>query len=321
MTQTPLRAVFQRRPFTNAVADKGIGTPGVRLDFIETDLISGAMPAVCDLEFDIGEVTLTDYMACLDLGLPLVGLPIFLNRNFLHNRIWVSARSGIKTPKDLEGRRVGLKSYTQTAPFWNRGILETEFGVDLSKITWVNIEPSHVRGYRNPANVEAAPEGASLMEMLESGVIDAADDPGRPWADRGEEWQPDPEVIRPLVPNGKALAAEWYQRTGVYPALHLIVVKQAALDAHPKLAADLFGAFVRARDAWMQGITNPEVYRQRGRDIVGRDFLPYGVAPNRATLDMACQMAHSQGITSRPFLVSDLFGTKIAALGAMGGAA
>jgi 4,5-dihydroxyphthalate decarboxylase len=309
-----LRAVFQRRPYTNAVADGAIDVPGVKIDFVEIDLISKAMPAVCDLEYDIGEITLTDYMMCRDLEKPIVGLPVFVTRNFLHNRIWYHTRSGITSPKDLEGKRVGLKSYTQTAPFWNRGVLSTEYDVDVSKITWVNIESAHVREYNNPGNVEPAPDGAELAEMLESGEIDAADDPARPWTDRGETWKYDRETIRPLIPNGKEAAADWYRRTRVYPILHMIVVKRDAIDRRPSLAADLFAAFVRARDDWMPTITNPAVYQQRGRDIVGGDFLPYGVVANRATLELACRSAYDQAITSRALKVEDLFDPDVMSL-------
>lgn len=308
MTEQTLRTVFQRRPYTNAVADKGIGTQGAALHFVEMDLISKAMPDICDLKFDIGEITLTDYIMCRDFGKPIVGLPVFVTRNFLHGRIWYHTRSAIKTPKDLEGKRVGLKSYTQTAPFWNRGILASEYGVDLGKITWVNLEPAHVAEYRNPGNVEPAPVGATLAEMLESGAIDAADDPGRPWSDRGETWDYDPDVIKPLIPDARHAAIEWYDRTGIYPILHMIVLKQDAIERVPTLASDLFAAFVRARDEWMPTINDPAVYRQRGRDIVGKDFLPYGVEPSRPTLELACRQAYEQGLTSKPIGVEDLFG-------------
>ncbi|PWK60333.1 ABC transporter substrate-binding protein [Aminobacter sp. AP02] len=307
MTDISLRAVFQRRPYTNAVADGAIKVPGVKIDFVEVDLISKAMSAVCDLEYDIGEITLTDYMMCRNAGKPIVGLPVFVTRNFLHNRIWYHTRSGISSPKDLEGKRVGLKSYPQTAPFWNRGILATEYGVDVGKVTWVSLEGAHLREYDPPANVQSAPVGATLAEMLETGEIDAADDPGRPWTDRDEVWSHDPDVIKPLVPVGKEEIADWYRRTQVYPILHMIVVKREAIDRRPTLVADLFGAFVQARNAWMANITNPDAFRQRGRDIVGSDFLPYGVGPNKATLELACKLAYDQAVTSRALDVEDLF--------------
>lgn len=313
MTDTILRAVFQRRPYTNAVADELL-RPKLTLDFVEVDLIAKAMEGVCDLEYDIGEVTLTDYMICRDLNKPIVGIPVFVTRNFLHDRIWVNTRAGIKSPKDLEGKRVGLKSYTQTAPFWNRTILSSEYGVDLSKITWVNIEDGHVRDYRNPANVIPAPAGATLATMLEAGEIDAADDPARPFTDREEKWDYDPELIKPLMSDSHAASADWYKRTQVYPILHMIVVKQSALQRFPSLAADLFNAFCKARDAWMQQITNPAVYRQRGRDIVGRDFLPYGVEANRATLEFACKHAYEQGVTAKLLGINDLFSPEITSL-------
>lgn len=310
MNDKVLRAVFQRRPYTNAVAD-GLLQPNVTLDFVEVDLIAKAMEAVCDLEYDIGEITLTDYMICRDLKKPIVGIPVFVTRNFLHDRIWLNKNAGINSPKDLEGKRVGLKSYTQTAPFWNRTILSSEYGVDLSKITWVNLEDGHVRDFRNPDNVVPAPAGATLAAMLEAGEIDAADDPARPFTDRNEKWNCDPNLIEPLLEDTRQAAADWYARTSVYPILHMIVLRQGALDRIPSLAGDLFHAFCKARDDWMLQITNPAVFSQRGRDIVGRDFLPYGVGPNRETLEFACKHAYEQGVTTKLLTVSDLFPQEI----------
>ncbi|WP_181164677.1 ABC transporter substrate-binding protein [Amaricoccus solimangrovi] len=314
MSETTLRAVFQRRPYTSPIADGEIPVPGAKIDFTEVDLISKAMPAVCNLAYDIGEITFTDYLQARDLGKPLVGLPVFVTRNFLHNRIWYHTRSGIAHPKDLEGKTVGIKSYPQTATFWNRAVLASEYGVDVSRIRWVYLEGAHNAEYTPPTNVVPAPEGATLADLLESGEIDAADDPARPFTDAGVSWEHDPETIKPLLSDTKAAEAEWYARTGVYPILHMIVLRRAALERLPSLAGDLFAAFTQARDAWMPRITNPDVFRQRGRDIVGRDFLPYGVDANLPTIEFACRAAHEQGVTSRRLSAIELFDRELFAL-------
>ncbi len=313
MTELTLRTAFEMRAYTRPIADGSIRIPGVKIDFVEYPAINKAMKAIADrLEFDVGEITLVDYMLARQFGKPLAGLPVFVNRNFPFARIMYHTRSGIRQPKDIEGKRVGLKRYTQTAPMWNRALLAAEYGIDFDKVTWVAVEfGGNVTEYRDPPNVVAAPPGKSLAELLESGDIDAADDPGRPWSDRGETWKYDPTVIKPLIPSSKEAAADWYRRTGIYPILHVLVVKQDAIAKRPTLMRDLFEAFVQAKQAYMKNIEDPADLHIRGRDIVGGDFLPYGVGPNRATLDMLCESAWRQKITPNRFRVEELFGPDV----------
>ncbi|REE75471.1 4,5-dihydroxyphthalate decarboxylase [Rhodococcus wratislaviensis] len=304
-----LRTVFESRGYTSTVADGTLAIPGVSIDFVDAVPISSAMNAVADgLQFDVGEITLIDYMIARELGRPLVALPIFPNRNFPHDRILYRADSGIEVPKDLEGKRIGVKSYPQTAPVWGRGILHDQYGVDLNRVTWVALEGAHLDDFRNPSNVEMAPAGSSLAELLASGDIDAADDPGRPWRDRGERWDYDSTEIKPLVPNPAQDAADWYRKTGVYPILHVIVIKQEVLTARPDIARTLFDAFTTAKQAYLDVLDDPTELKARGRSIVGPDFLPYGISPNRAAIDTLCEFAHHQKITTTRYQVEDLFG-------------
>ena len=308
MTDLVLRAVFESRGYTTPVANGTIKIPGVKLDFVKVPAINKAMKAVADLEYDVGEITLVDYILARRFGRPLAGLPIFVNRNFMHDRIMYHTRSGIRAPKDLEGKRIGLKRYTQTAPVWNRGILAMEYGIDLDRVTWVATETrANVSEYRDPPNVVPAPPGKSLAELLESGEIDAADDPGRPWTDRKETWNYDKNVIKSLIPNGQEAAADWYRRTGIYPIMHVLVVKRDSIAARPSLMRELFDAFVAAKKQFMENLTDPAEFRIRGRSIVGRDFLPYGVEVNRSVIDLMCEFAYRQKITPNRYRVEDLF--------------
>jgi 4,5-dihydroxyphthalate decarboxylase len=306
MADVVLRSVFESRGYTRPIEDGRVTIPGVKLDIVKVVPINKAMNAVANGEYDLGEITLVDYILTRHFGRPLTALPVFVNRNFHHHRIWYHTRSGIKAPKDIEGKRVGVKSYTQTAPVWNRGVLASEYGVDIDKVTWVNIQGPHVGEFRDPPNVVPATPGKSLMELLESGEIDAADDPGRPWSDRGEPWKYDLNVIKPLVTNVQEAATEWYHRTGSYPIMHVLVVKRDAVARRPTVLRELYNAFVAARDLYMENL-DPKEMQMRGRAIVGRNFLPYGVAENRPTIDMLCEFCFNQKITPKRYQVEDMF--------------
>src|SRR5262249_5635082 len=158
-------------------------------------------------------------------------------RNFHHRRLLYNTRSGIREPKDLEGRRVGLRAYTQTTPLWVRGVLQHEYGVNLDKITWVAFEEAHVKAYLSPPNVEMAPAGKTLSEMLLDGEIDAA---------IGADGAQSPDV-QPLIPNAAEAEVAWFKQHGVYPINHMITVKNDLVAERPGILAELFAAFREAK--------------------------------------------------------------------------
>jgi 4,5-dihydroxyphthalate decarboxylase len=293
----------------NLALKAGEVTPKLfRLDFEEVPvLVSAFRRMVRGLEFDVTEMAITTYMCARAYGKPFTALPIFLVRGFHHGAIAVNTNAGIRHPKDLEGRRVGVnRGYTVTTGVWARGILRDEYGVDLDRVTWVLSGDEHVAEYQAPANVVPMPAGANLADLLASGDLAAA---------IGVETD-HPDVV-PLVPDADEAGYNALATRGLYPINHLVVVKDELLAAYPGLAADLFGAFAESKNryvAQLRGgeispLTPTDVMNQRVMDITGADPLPYGIEPNRAVIEELIGHAVSQHILPERPAVDDLFAT------------
>jgi 4,5-dihydroxyphthalate decarboxylase len=262
------------------------------------------------LEFDITEMAITTYLCARAHGKRFTAIPVFPMRAFHHGAILYNTKSDIKTPKDLEGRKVGVnRGYTVTTGLWARSILQHEYGVDLGQITWVLSGDEHVAEYQPPSNVVSIEAGKTLEEMLLSGEIAAA---------TGVQMEsPD---IKPLIPNAKDAGLQRLREGGLYPINHTVVVKDDLLAAHPDLAGDIFDTFVRAKRVYLDrlkaGIAEPTPTDQtfkRVMEITG-DPLPYGIAPNRGELDAIVQYSVEQGILRQPVAVDDLFPASTRAL-------
>lgn len=303
-TATTLNVLLGTYGHTRALKEGRIAPPGARLAFTEIQPVHRGFHLMVDRqEFDVAEVALTTYILARSFGRPITALPIVVTRGFHHARLMYNVASGIREPKDLEGRRVGLRSYTQTIPLWVRAFLASDYGVDLDTVTWVAFEPAHVRAYRPPANVVMAPEGRTLNEMLLAGELDAA---------IGAEGI-EAETIRPLLPHPAAAQRDWYRRTGIYPINHLITVASALAAERPELLRALYDAFLAARDEYLAHLAGAGPFSAEdeswlaARDLVGGDPLPYGIGPNRRALEAAAELAFQQHITPRLLRLDELF--------------
>ena len=171
---TVLKTAIATYPHTKGLKDGTVSVPGVQFEHIEVSPIIGAFRRMCrTLEFDVCEMAITTYLTAKAYDKPFTALPVFVVRQFHHSPIVYNMKSGVQAPKDLEGKKVGVRAYTVTTGVWARGILATEYGVDLDKITWVVVDEEHVQEYRKPANVMEQP-GANLAEMLVKGELAAA---------------------------------------------------------------------------------------------------------------------------------------------------
>ncbi len=298
---------------TGALKEGRIAPPGVRLTFTEIRPVHRGFHRMADRqEFDVAEMALATYILARSFGRPVTALPVVVTRGFHHARLVYNVTSGIREPKDLEGRRVGLRSYTQTIPLWVRAFLAADYGVDLDKVTWVTFEPAHVRAYRPPANVVMAPEGSALSDMLLAGEIDAA---------IGVEGI-EAETIRPLLPDPAAAQGDWYRRTGIYPVNHLVTITSALAAERPELLRPLYDAFVAARDEYLAHLAGVGPFTAEdepwlaARDLVGGDPLPYGVGPNRRAIEAAAELAYRQHITPRVLEMDELFEPDVLTFGA-----
>ena len=206
-------------------------------------------------EYDICELALTTYICSRAYQKGFTALPIFLVRAFHHGAIVHNPKMGVVSPKDLEGKKVGVnRGYTVTTGVWARAILQHQYGVDLNKITWVVSGDDHVAEYVPPRNVVPVEKGKTLEEMVVSGELAAA---------IGIEV--DHPDVKPLIPNAKEAGFEALRQSGHYPINHTVVVKDELLSAHPGLAADIFDAFARAKEIYVRRLKNPEKLRSRPR--------------------------------------------------------
>ena len=293
---------------TRPLWDGTLSSDRVSLEHIELVPITRAFRRmVRGLEFDMSEMALSTYLCARAHGKRMTALPVFLTRRFEHGQIVYNVKSGMNSPSDLTGRRVGVRSYTLTPGVWVRGILQHAYGVDLDEITWVLVGDEHVAEYNAPANVVSAPEGSDLETLLLAGDIDAA---------IGVNTATSPD-IRPLVSNPQHAAIDYYKQTGIYPISHIAVVKDAMLEAHPWLAEALCTLFKTAKEYYLRqlntdGTGDAQDKRMNElRQVVGDDPLPYGIAANRATLDAFIQFNVEQKVIPHAVNLEDLFPSNV----------
>jgi 4,5-dihydroxyphthalate decarboxylase len=308
---TLLKTAIATYPHTKGLKDKTVSVPGVQFEHVEVSPIIGAFRRMCrTLEFDLCEMAITTYLTAKAHDKPFTALPVFVMRQFHHSALVYNLKSGVQSPKDLEGKKVGVRAYTVTSGVWTRGILATEYGVDLDKITWVVVDEEHVQEYRKPANVTERP-GANLAEMLVTGELAAAIGVGK--AD-----SPD---VKPLIPDAAAAEAAWYRKTGIYPINHTVVVKDALLRSDRSLAPRLFAAFEAAKTRFLNELNSgaelPADAQSlaKRRSIVGDDPLPNGVARNRKALEAIIRFAHEQKILPHPVSPEEMFAASTLDLG------
>jgi len=309
----PLRTVTRTQGNNRALKEGAVRPRTVELEFVEVDpLIDAFRRMVRGLEFDVSEMAMTTYLAAREHGKRFTALPVFLVRAFHHGAILVNTKSGIRTPKDLEGKRVGVnRGYTVTTGVWARSVLQHQYGVDLSKITWVLSGDEHVAEFRPPANVVPIEKGRKMADLLGSGELPAA-----------IGLEADHPDVKPLIANPKEAGFEALATRGHYPINHAVVVKDELLAARPGLAADLFEAFAESKRRYVEKLragaiekpTAVDEMHRRVMQVTGRDPLPYGVEPNRATLDELMASAREQGIIRRALTMDELFPRETLAL-------
>jgi len=300
-----LKTVTRTQGNNQALKDGSVKPRTFEFEFIEVDpLIAAFRRMVRGLGFDICEMAITTYICAKAHGKRMTAVPVFLVRAFHHGAILVNSKAGIQTPKDLEGKRVGVnRGYTVTTGVWARSILQEEYGVDLSKITWVLSGDEHVAEYHPPANVVPIGAGKKMEDMLASGELPAA---------VGVEVKS--SDVKPLIPNALEAALSALRRNGHYPINHTVVIKDDLLAAHPDLAADVFHAFAEAKRRYVERLKAGKIDKPTAVDEVHRrvmeitgDPLPYGIAPNRRVIEELIAHALTQGIISKKVTADELF--------------
>jgi 4,5-dihydroxyphthalate decarboxylase len=270
-------------------------------------------------EFDICELSLSSFTVKTSQGnCSYIGVPAFVSRAFRHTAIYVRT-DRIKKPADLKGKKVGVPEYQLTANVWARAILEDDFGVKPSDISWVrgpitDAERPEKISIKLPPDVklEDAPEGKTISQLLADGDIDGFIAPRAPFL--GLRQHPN---IGWLFPDPTAAAKDYYKRTGIYPIMHLVGIRRELVQQHPWLPAAVLKAFEQAKAAAIDllndtSATKPtlpfvEENLKAARELMGWDFWPYGVAPNRRTLETFLNRHHAEGLSPRLVKVDELF--------------
>lgn len=314
--------------FASALYDRmqPIYTGEVQPDGIELNFIAIDEPrAIFDrmsggLEFDVSEYSSSEFIQRFaNNECPFVAIPVFPSRAFRTGFIAIRTDRGISSPKDLEGRRIGVPLHTMTAGIFIRGFLQHEYGVDIRKIHWVQGAVNTVGSHGNPtvlpllrpADIEINNSGKSLSQLIDEGIIDATIGTSLP-----ESIRTNPNIDR-LFPNYVEMEKQYYRRTGIYPIMHLIAIKKEIYERHPFVATSLYNAFVQAKELAMRKMLNLRALRYMNPwlmrdideiyDVFGGDPWPYGIEPNRKTLEALVAYLVDQDLIREAPPVDDLF--------------
>ena len=272
-----LRTLLGDYAVTRALKSGAVATPGLQLDFADVKLPQNAFKRVVrDLEFDVAELALVTFLLAKAHDKPYRLLPAVLTARFQHPFL-VCLATKPYLPGDLNGKRIGQRSYSVTTATWVRGMLAQDHGVDLGSVRWVTFEEPHVAEFRDPPNVERAPAGKDILGMLLAGELDAAI--------VGEVPQ-DPR-IQSVWGDAPAAADAWRKRHGAIQVNHMVAVKDSVA---PSVAAAVYELLQKSRNA----AGNPEMN-------------PFGLEENRRNLEVAIDCVHRQGMVPRRFTVEELF--------------
>lgn len=297
---------------TRALLDGKVPVEGVNLRFVSLSPPSQIfLRMLRDEEFDASELSLSNYMIGLARGdTRFVAIPAYPSRVFRHSNIWVRAKAGIREPRDLIGRRVGIPDYSMTALLFVRGMLKHQYGVLPEDIHWFRHRTEHV-SVKLPSSVriENIRQGQTLDGMLEEGKLDAMVSTSLP---RGFGSGSPP--VRRLFPNSRDIEAEYFRQTGIFPIMHVVVIRRAIYERNRWLATSLAKAFQLAKeqayDRFKESLSplpwlNLDL--EYARQVFGANIYPYGVKQNLPTLEAAVLFAYEQGLTERKLAVSELF--------------
>lgn len=276
-----LETLLANYPNTAALKNGAVQSARVKFAFADVKVANKAFKTlVREQKFDLGELAIVTFLQAKAFGKPYVLMPAVVVARGQHHTIFYNQKYGHLRPRDLEGRRVGVRAYTQTTGTWVRGFLEEEYGVDFKRVHWLTFEEPHVAEYRDPPWVERAPADKQLLQMLLDGELDAAI--------FGSE---NPEGLAQLIPDAESAAHGWAQRHGGVPLNHMMVVKQSLTESRPDVVR--------------------EVYRLLKESASGalpaHPGLRFGVEAVRKSLETIIDYSERQGLIPKRFDVDELF--------------
>ncbi|MDX1486266.1 MAG: ABC transporter substrate-binding protein, partial [Alphaproteobacteria bacterium] len=282
MSKITLKAVSRTQGNNRAVKEGRVTLPDFDLEFEEIPvLVHGFRRMVRELAYDVCEMAITTYICAKAHGVKFTALPIFLVRDFHHGAIAHHVPAGLKSPAELSGKRVGVnRGYTVTTGVWARAIIQEEYGVDLSQVTWAPSGDEHVEAYRAPENVQPLEDGDLEAHLISGDLVAAV----------GASF--DHPDIAQMIPNEFEAGLAAFKTRGFYPINHCVVVRDAVLEQHPEVAAQVFDAFAASKALYVDDLKAGRITEPTRVDTVHLaildemdDPLPFGVEPNRGTLE------------------------------------
>ena len=315
---------------TRDVTDGSIPIEGVQLRTLNLPIEEIFYRFTLHREWDISEMSMGKYVALRAQGdTSMTALPVFVSRAFRHSMFYVKAGSSIQKPEDLQGKRIGIPEWAQTAGMYGRGYLSDYLGLDLTSIQWVQAgvnQPGRAEKVRltlpKGIHYTSAPD-KSLNGMLLDGSVDAVMSARAPSAFSTATGS----GIQRLMPDYQGLELAYFKATHIYPIMHALVIKTAVLDAHPWVAMNVYKAFMQAKTQSMARLSDITAshaplpwladYASRMEAVFGADFFPYGIGQdaggqiNRATLEAFCKFGHAQGVCDRLLTVEELFAKNV----------
>jgi 4,5-dihydroxyphthalate decarboxylase len=319
MNEVPLTLAISRYDHVEDLVAGRVKPEGIKLTCLTLPVEEIFFRFLKYREWDVSELSFAKYASLISQGDDsLTALPVFPSRIFRHSSVYIRRDGPVGSPADLAGKRIGLPEWAQTAAVYSRGFMMHQYGIDLAGIDWVQAgvnEPGRTEkvALSLPPGIRLIPRpDKSLSRMLVEGEVDAVLSAHPP--DCFESGHPD---VTRLFEDYMAVEADYYRETGIFPIMHVLAVKRAALDARPWMAMSLLKAFEEAKRrsiARALEITAPRFpipwcfeHARRAQDLFGSDYWPYGVDANRTTLEAFLQYAYEQGVCHRQLAPEDLF--------------
>jgi len=309
---------------TKALQDGSVQAEGIRLNYIPLQAEEIFWRMGGHREFDASEMSLSNQITMVSRGnAPFVAIPVFPSRFFRHSCVFINADSGIQKPQDLQGKKVGAPEYSITAAVWIRGMLKDDYGVATHDMEWFSggqEEPGRRErvALKLPPEIKLSPIAAdkTLNGMLESGEIHALISARAPSC-----FVKGSPKVRRLFPNYKEVEVDYYKRTKIFPIMHVLVIRKEVYEQHPWVARSLYKAFCEAKQRAIQAMhvsntlacTLPWLFAEieQLKQIFGSDWWPYGIEPNRHTLETLIRYMGEQGLIDRPVKVEEVFAPNV----------
>ena len=334
MTKIRLTLACSEYDRTAALISGDIEPEGISLNYLRLPVEEIFWRMIKHQEFDVSEMSFSSYMIHRSRADDFMAIPVFPSRFFRHSCIFINARAGIERPEDLVGKRVGVPEYQMTASLWQRALLQHEYGVHPSALRWFQgglEEPGRVekQTINLPTEIDIQPIGPTqtLSQMLKDGEIDALLSAHAPSSfydnDINAMSSNTPLIsggngqVRRLFPNYKEVEQAYFKKTGIFPIMHVIVLRKDVLEKHPWAARSFYKAFSLAKDQLFKQMADTVVLRlslpwlfaelEETVRLMGSDFWPYGVEANIKTLEAATLYSHEQGLTPHKLDVEELF--------------